>query len=198
MWAGRVQLRGQRKYPFVGTVDIRSDTFVLATVRTIDGERQLEQRVCDVDIAKAAGGEVTFKPSAYPAMPLASLRFIPQQDGSYHAPPWRSGWGSADLDHDGQPGIAVQVSVPLCGGTLHMSSYVDSEATARPYRGGLLGTIHSRLNQQTLAADGICLSIVSKDHIDSQTGTFVYLPVPANSTCATVPRSAWPDPSTLR
>ena len=86
--------------------------------------------------------------------------------------------------------------MPLCGGKLFMSNHASSVATARPRPGGgVVGTIETILSQQTLAAEGACLSLVSKDHIDSQSGVIQYIPVPAGSTCRSLPASAWPDPA---
>lgn len=198
VWAGRMAVFGQRKLPFIGTVEFRNDNYVLAeVVRGEDGTYRLAQRVCRVAFEKVAGAQASMDPTAPRAMPLAHPVFI-SKDDRLEAAAWVSGWDNSDHDGDGFPGIAVHVSAPLCGGSMHFSSDARSSAVAVPRDdGGIQGVATIRVAQYVQKIQGACLALVTKDVTQELLGHFSYVPVPAGTTCDTVPEEAWVDPSQL-
>lgn len=198
LWAGRMAVFGERKLPFIGAVEFRNDNYVLAeVVREENGAIRLSQRVCRVAFEKVAGAQASMDPTAPRNMPVAHPQFVPVEEG-YEAAPWTSGWDASDHDGDGYPGIAVRVSATLCGGTMHFAS--DARSSARAVAradGGLQGLAAIRVSQNVQKVQGACLALVTKDVTQDLVGHFVYVPVPADSTCDTVPESAWVDPGTV-
>ncbi|TNE85688.1 MAG: hypothetical protein EP330_24870 [Deltaproteobacteria bacterium] len=196
LWAGRMAVFGERKLPFIGTVEFRNDNYTLAEVVETENGYALQQRVCKVAFEKVAGAQASMDEKGPRAMPVAEPVFVRGEAG-YAAQPWPSGWDASDHDADGFPGIAVRVSAPLCGGTMHFASDASTIAVAQPHHGGLKGLATIRVSQQVHKVQGACLALVTKDVTQDLRGQFVYLPVPADTTCDSVPDEAWPDPTTL-
>lgn len=197
LWAGRMAVFGERKLPFIGTIEFRNDNYVLAEVTpTESGGFALSQRVCKVAFEKVAGGQASMSETAPRKMPVATPRFE-RVDGALVADAWASGWNADDHDEDGFPGIAVRVQAPLCGGTMHFASDASTMAVAKPHHGGIVGLASIRVAQEVHKVQGACLSLVTKDVTQDLRGHFVYLPVPSDTTCDTVPDEAFVDPMTL-
>ncbi len=193
LWAGRSAVTGTRKVPIIGTIDFRTDNYLLATVsRTEAGGYALEQQVCKVTFEKAAGASISLDEKAAGKMHTAYPVFEPHADGGFAAAEWPSGWGEEDLDEDGRPGMAVRVQAPLCGGTLHVASEAKSLATATLDGDRFFGDIDIHVDQQIQEVDGACLRWMSSDRAEWMKGKFVYTPAPADATCDTI--SEWADP----
>ncbi|MBT3219046.1 MAG: hypothetical protein HN348_08140 [Proteobacteria bacterium] len=194
LWAGRIAVFGIRKIPFLGKVEFRTDNYLLSEVTRADGMVSLEQKVCKIVFEKAAGAAVSMDPKGLLNMPKAYPVFHQNQEDRWNAPPWPSGWGEEDLDQNDRPGISVRVKAPFCGGELHVAAAAMSTAKTVPMNGALGGRIDIFTEQRVLGASGACLTLLAKDHAQWMDGRVAYFPVPAGTTCETVPESAWPDP----
>lgn len=195
LWAGRMAVMGTRKLPFIGTVEFRNDNFALARVtRSSSGELELDQQVCHVNFEKVAGAQASMDPVAIRNAPRAQIRFSPESPGVLLGAPWKSGWDRVDYDKDGYPGMAVSVDARLCGGTMHFASDATSVARAIAWEDGLAGIARIRVSQVVEKVQGACLALVTRDVTQELDARFVYTPVPAGTTCDTVPKDAWPDP----
>lgn len=198
LWAGRMAVFGERKLPFIGTVEFRNDNYTLADVVVgEDGVITMKQRVCRVAFEKVAGAQASMSETAPRSMPIATPTFRPAADGSLAAEAWPSGWDDSDHDDDGFPGIAVHVSATLCGGTMHFASDASTVASAVAHEGGIKGLASIRVAQQVAKVQGVCLSMVTRDVTQDLRGHFVYVPVPEGTTCDTAGDEAWPDPMAL-
>jgi hypothetical protein len=196
-WAGRFVVTGERRVPVLGHVSYRSETRTLSEVtRHADGSLTLRQRTCDVVFAKTAGATLEMNPKGPAGMPVSTISFPPRpSDGSpWASAPWPSGWDEQDLDGDGQPGITIKVSAPLCGGQLMVASDARSTASAlEPTpEGALRGDVAIWTLQHVLDARGICLSLFSRSSEETMLGRFRYAPVTA-TTCDGVSWSGVPD-----
>lgn len=194
MWAGRSAVTGSRKVPILGTIDFRTDNYLLASVtRTPTGGYALEQQVCKVTFEKAAGASISLDETAASKMKTAFPVFEPDDEGAgFTAAEWPSGWGEEDLDEDGKPGMAVRVQAPLCGGTLHVASEAKSLARGAFTGESFHGEIEIFVDQRIQEVEGACLRWMSSDRAEWMTGRFVYTPVAAGATCDTI--DVWADP----
>jgi len=192
VWAGHQVMKGARSVPLLGSVETRTDSYFLATVqRTGDGTILLEQRTCRVEIAEAAGVQVSFLPGAAPKLPPATLLW--RRKGGAWFTAFESGWGEEDADGDGNPGVTLQVKAPLCSGRIFVSSRSRTQLRGRERDGGLAGEARAVSDQRTLGADGVCLRTLAKDERDSVQGAFAYVPVERNATCESLlAAGAWP------
>ena len=192
LWAGHQVVKGARSVPLLGSVETRTDSYFLATVeRTGEGTILLKQRTCRVDIAEAAGVQVSFLPGAAPKLPLATLLLRKKGDAWYTA--FESGWGDEDADGDGNPGVTMQVEAPICSGKIFVTSQSRTQLRGREKDGGLAGEARAVSDQKTISADGMCLRTMAKDERDSVQGAFAYVPVQADATCESLlAAGAWP------
>lgn len=189
-WAGHIVVQGERHIPLLGDLDPRTDTFVLAEVRPVEGGFEVEQRNCRTVVAPVAGAQVRFLPGVDALLPLARIRFEVAGDGLV-AQGWETGWGEEDVDLDGNPGVTVEVDAPMCGGHVYVASHTRSAASAGQDGEGLRGSLQVTVEQRILGADGACLRLVAQDSLDPMTGVFVYAPVAADATCEAL-LGAWP------
>lgn len=190
LWAGHIVVKGKRILPFFGNMEPRTDTFVLASLRQEGDSLSLVQRPCLTQIAPVAGARMRFLPGADERLPTASLRF----SGPMHAlvaPAWQAGWEEEDLDQDGQPGLTVLVSAPMCSGSVAVASTTVSQATGALLGDALRGEISVTVQQRILGATGACLRMVAHDSRDRMAGTFAYTRVPTGTSCASIADS-WP------
>lgn len=193
-WAGRFLASGSRKVPLLGTVTYRTESRTLATVEATDNGVVLQQRTCAVVFDKSAGAELAMHPRGPEGIPVFSLAFDRSGDG-WTADPWPSGWGTDDLDGDGAPGITVNVSAPLCGGSIMVSSEALTTPSNLTSLGEALeGDVQVWTEQTVLQAKGLCLRLFSKSSAETLNGHFTYAPVDPQTTCDDVDWNALPDP----
>lgn len=193
LWIGHQIVRGRREVPVLGTLETRTDTWVLAEVHRTDAQTiEIRERPCRVRVAPAAGAHVTIPDAAVWQLPPVSVRYKSSASG-WLAAPWVAGWDGRDHDKDGHPGLTIAVDAPLCGGQLHVASAARSIARAQMVNGALAGEIKVRLAQRILGTEGVCLGVLASDSDERLTGRFAYAPVPAESTCASLERDGWLD-----
>lgn len=189
LWAGHQVSFGQRKVPFKGKVQTRTDSFVIARLRR-DGQLiELEQTACQVRFSKVAGVRVHMDADA---LPRTRMVFSANDESRELAGRSIVAWSSADIDDDGNPGMTVRVDAPICSGELYVANRSKTRATATLEGRRLEGKARVRVKQQILGAKGACLSAVAKDTDENQSGPFAYVPVPEGSTCATLMAEGWP------
>ena len=193
-WAGRFVASGSRRVPIIGTITYRTETRTLATVEPSETGVRLQQRTCAVVFEKSAGATLAMNPRGPAGIPTFHLSFERQAQG-WTAQPWASGWGPEDLDGDGSPGITIDVSAPLCGGSL----MVASDALTTPSRivdlgDGVMGDVQVWTEQTVLQARGLCLRLFTKSSAETLTGRFAYGVVPGEATCDDVDWQSLPDP----
>lgn len=187
-WAGHQVVRGVKKVPFLGELETRTDTYILADVaRRADGSIELMQKACKVKFKKVAGVNVSVDG---PAMPKNKVVFEPV-DGVFKS---RSvvKWGSKDIDGDGHPGATVRVDASICSGSLYVTNKATTNALAKTSRAGTLtGTVSVRVLQEVLGAKGRCLQKSAKDIDERYRGKFSYKKVDDDATCSELLPS-WP------
>lgn len=195
LWLGHTWVGSQRELPVLGTLETRTDTWVLARVIDHGDRLEIEQRPCAMEIKPVAGVRVGMDPAAVPDLPAARFTLLDTGDGGLEALAWTTGWDEEDLDRDGEPGVTMRVRSALCGGRLQVASQARSTAQARRGAGGLEGTIEVDVGQRILDASGACLRMAARDSTDTVRGRFRYTPAPVGATCASVPLDAWPQAS---
>ena len=190
LWAGHQITYGSRKVPFRGRVQTRTDTFVLATVKR-DGDRlTLRQKACRVEFRPVGGVKVNMDSSQ---LPSDTFRFRSLQSGGFVGRS-KVAWGSEDIDQDGNPGMTVDVDSKVCSGSLFVSNESQTRASGA-FDGsgaGFSGRARVSIKQTVLGAKGLCLRVVAKDTEEQVRGPFAYVPVPADTTCASLSRRGWP------
>lgn len=191
LWAGHQIVWGTRKIPLIGSLDTRTDTYVIARMEKVGDELKLVQNACRFDIAKVAGVKVSFRPGAETHFPQATIRFRKSGDG-WLAEPWSTRWKDEDIDQDGKPGATLDVDAPLCGGTLYVGATSHSRARGVDAEGGLRGELQVEVEQKILDTSGACLSIMATDTSERVRGNFAYVPVPEGTTCESLQAGPWP------
>ncbi|MEM9456445.1 MAG: hypothetical protein AAGF11_19850 [Myxococcota bacterium] len=189
LWAGHQVTFGQRKVPFKGKVQTRTDSFVIARLDRDGDLLKLEQTACQVRFSKVAGVRVHMDADA---LPQTRMVFSGREDSAELAGRSIVAWSSADIDEDGNPGMTVRVDAPICSGELYVANRSKTRATATVEPQRIEGKARVRVKQQILGAKGACLSAVAKDTDENQSGPFAYVPVPEGSTCATLMAQGWP------
>ncbi|WP_373045867.1 hypothetical protein [Vulgatibacter sp.] len=188
-WAGHQVVFGTRKVPILGSLDTRTDSFLLARVVREGDELLLEQRSCRFEIAKVAGVRVSFREGA--TFPPATIRF--QRTGDrFVAQPWSTTWSDEDIDGDGRPGATVEVDAPICGGSLFVGASSRSLARGEERDGALRGEVRVEVAQQILGTSGSCLEMMARDSTERVSGSFAYKRVPPGTTCESLLQAAWP------
>lgn len=147
---------------------------------------ELVLRACAVETTPVLGTVTRYPPAFVAAAPVD--RAVAVVDGDrFAAGPWTSVFGATDADHDGNPGLTVQVENRLLGvGDV----YVTQTSTTR-LEGVVLpdGTITGRATvdtvQDLLGATSWWLRIPTSPRPDPDAGRFRMVPVP-EGTCAAV------------
>ena len=188
LWAGHHVAEGQREVPFLGTLETRMDTWVLARVRHDSSGIVLREQACAIRFAEVAGVRVVM-PAA--AIPITEVLFEHTGAGRYSA---RSshGWGREDVDGDGHPGMTIHVDAPLCEGSLYVANRSSSRAQARTVGGALRGHASVWVEQRELGASRACLRWgpdVTEERLRER---FAYVPVPEGSDCSSLQSEGWP------
>lgn len=194
-WVGHQVTHGRREIPVMGTLETRTDTWVVAEARRIDATTvEITERACRVRVAEAAGARISIPDQAVRKLPATTVRYaLHPQTGLWQAGPWRAGWDRRDHDGDGHPGLTITVDAPLCGGRLHVASEAQSIARARWEGPRFHGELKVKLSQTILGAEGTCLSVVSSDSEERLSGRLGYTRVEAGATCESLERAGWLD-----
>jgi hypothetical protein len=193
MWIGHAIVAGKRAVPLLGKVEARTESWVLARVlRSKDGF-QLEQRSCAVELSNPLGVRLFMNPGAAEKLPVIRLQYSRRADGRYYQMPATSGWGSEDVDRDGQPGLTVNLEAPICGGRLFVGVRTKSLSRGTVEAdGSMIGELRAQIDQRVLGTEGACISVLADDSTESAAGTFAYVPTSTAATCATYSRDRWP------
>lgn len=190
VWAGHQVVTGEKKVPVLGTLQTRVDTYTLASVRRSGEGFVVEQTACKVNFKKVAGTKIAMKTSR---LPRTKMRFVFEGGADEVVGGSVVEWGKEDVDRDGNPGFAVKVDAPMCGGTLHVAN--SSKTRARGTingADGMRGTVDVVTDQTVLGADGRCLERLAKDSSERQKGKFAYTRVDAGATCKSLLGQSWP------
>jgi hypothetical protein len=193
VWAGGAILIGHRAVPILGKVEARTESFVLAKVTRTPQKIVLEQKSCLVQLMNPIGVKLALNKDAAEKLPPVELIFEKKGDGYWHQAPATTAWQKEDVDHDGRPGLTVNVDAPVCGGKLFVS--LDTTSIARgtlASDGTLKGELKAKVRQVVLDTEGACLSVLIKDSDEKSRGTFAYGPVPDDSTCDSLIKAGWP------
>lgn len=193
LWAGRALLVGHRAVPFLGKVEARTESFVLAKVTRVGATMRLEQTSCVINLSNAAGVKLSLNPDAPQRLPAMQLVFDKRRDGMWYQRTVSAGWKSEDVDGDQKPGMTVNVDAPLCGGAIYVG--LETRNVSRGTTGaggGMKGEMKAEVKQTILGTSGACLSIIAKPSEEKARGTFAYLPVDSGATCESLARDGWP------
>lgn len=193
MWAGHAVIIGHRTVPFLGRVEARTESFVLATVRRANGNITLSQQSCEIRLGNPAGVRLTLNKGAAARLPPVELSFEHGRDGYWHEGPSSTRWSREDVDGDGHPGLTINVDAPVCGGQL----YVGLETTEISRGnfgpdGSLRGEMKARVKQDIIDSAGACLSVLARGAEDRSNGAFAYVKVAPDTTCAALSPESWP------
>ncbi|MBN2362333.1 MAG: hypothetical protein JXR83_22965 [Deltaproteobacteria bacterium] len=183
---------GQRRMPVLGTIENRSDSFLLAEVRRTGQGIELRQRACGTRFKPVLGVKIEMPPAAVRRLPASTIRFVRGDGDRLHARPWSVAWAEQDLDGDGKPGVTIDVESPWCSGQIQVASRAVSQASGTLVDGGMDAAIEVVTDQRILAASAWCLRAGSKDERLEQRGQVRYRPVPAGTTCETLAARPWP------
>jgi len=187
VWAGHQVALGTKKVPVLGTLETRTDTFVLARLQKTSVGWQLVQEACRLDFAPVGGVTISMDTDS---LPKTTMKLRERQDGTFAASSVVR-WGSEDLDDDGNPGMTVDVDATLCAGSLYVSSTSTSDGSARVAPRFIGGHVDTNVRQSILGAEGACLSRMAEDTNDDVAGPFAYVPVASDATCGSL-AGDWP------
>ena len=188
LWAGHQVALGSKRVPVLGTLETRTDTFVLARLEKVSSGWRLVQEACRVDFAPVGGVSISMD---IDALPRSTMNLRARDDGTFAASSVVR-WGSEDLDGDGNPGLTVDVDATICAGSLYVSNTSTSDGTARLAPRFLGGHVDTNVRQSILGAEGACLSRMAEDSNEDVAGPFAYVPVSADATCESLERDGWP------
>lgn len=191
-WAGIQVTAGSRRVPVLGQIRSETTALTLAEVAR-DGDALLfVDRPCAIAVQSSHNVALVFEPSGVAGMPPVAFRFAKNAEGRYVAGPWVGGWGHLDVDNDAVAGIHVRVDAGICDGTLDVASRTESVATGDLDAQGLHGAIDITLTRDIVAASNPCLRLVDRHTVEGVAGSFLWVPVPAGSTCASLAAGPWP------
>lgn len=185
-YLGHSYVSHPRAMPILGTVEARTDTWVLARIVSTERGVEIQEQPCEVVIKPVAGVRVKMLEGAVRRLP--PVRF--ELSGEELSGKWRSGWEEQDLDQDGLPGVTMRVQASLCSGSLQVASQTSSRAVARWQGEELVGSLEVEVQQRILGATGACLKAAAKDSTDSMRGAFRYRRVAEGTSCEAA--GGWP------
>ena len=192
LWAGHQVVIGQRQMPVLGTIENRSDSFLLAEVRHTEQGIELRQRACSMRFKPVLGVKIGMPAAAVRRLPASTIRFVRGADGLLNARPWSVAWAEQDLDGDGRPGVTIDVESPWCSGQIEVASKAVSQASGSLVGDGMDVTIEVVTDQRIMQATSWCLKAGSKDERLEQRGRVRYQRVAPGSTCEQLQRGPWP------
>ncbi len=191
-WAGEQVTDGVRRVPILGDVTSRTRVKMLArATRQADGSWVVIEKPCTIDIETSGGVTLGFDPAWVTKIPAATFRYAPSADG-WTAEPWIAGWGADDLDGNGVPGMSVTVDAPICDGSLDIVSRALTRATITPEGEAFGGAVSIEIDRTIAGASNPCLRLVPKHTIETVTGSFRFVRLPAAATCDSLGSEAWP------
>lgn len=192
LWAGRQVTSGVREVPVLGEITTTTTIYTLARVFETEATLLLVDRPCRIEVVSDRGVQLEFDPTSVQRMPPATTRFE-RTEGGWDASAWPAGPGSDDLDRDGVAGMSVRVRAPICGGSLAVGTRTESRARGTSSAGGLTGEVDVRVVRDVYAASNPCLGLVTRHQEEEVAGVFVFVPVPADTTCETMDAVGWPE-----
>lgn len=188
LWAGHQISFGERKIPFKGNVQTRTDTYILARVHKQENQLKLIQKACQVKVSPVAGVQVSVPADR---LQVNAIQLVRDQNQDYQGSS-RVRWQTQDVDNDGFPGMTVGVRAPVCSGDLYVTNDASTKATATLTDAGLRGFASVTIHQQVIGAKGVCLSVVAKDVKEQVRGPFAYTRVNGQEDCQSLLRKPWP------
>ena len=193
IWLGTMHVYERSEMPIIGTVDSRTDSLVLLQRQpTAPDIYRFKQTLCAVTLQPVGGIQMALRPGAARQLPPVLLELRLRGPHTL-AGSWASGWDASDHDGDGNPGLSIQIDVPLCSGVLYLAT--NSRTQARVHRVGtaLLGETRVELDQTILGASNPCLRLAARDRSMSLQGVFKWVPRPETVlTCDQVRLDMWP------
>ncbi len=189
-WVGHQVTYGERRVPILGALATRTDTFIVARVRRFGDLLELEQTACAVTFAPVLGVDVAMPARSLAALPTSRLLWRVVGERLEAAPTW-SGWGSEDLDGDGNPGLTILVDAPMCDGEIYVANATTTRIDGRATATELRGQIEVRVQQEVLGASSACLTWGGRETDEVQRGSFVFQRAPEAS-CARLSVARWP------
>lgn len=194
LWAGHAIVAGKRAVPFLGKVEAKTESWVLARVERTPNGFRLEQQSCRVELSNPLGVDLKMNPGAAEKLPPLIIEYVKRPDGKYYQAPSVSGWAEEDVDKDGKPGMTVNVEAPICGGKLFVGLKTKSMSRGELSADGVMrGEIKAQVAQKVIGTEGACLGVLSNDADDPAGGNFAYVPTSSVATCASLTAaSRWP------
>ena len=191
-WAGHQVTVTTRHVPLLGDIVTRQDVYMIASAqRTADGF-VIDEQPCAITIRSGTKVRLDFEPAAVRRIPPVHAVWRLAPDG--YRGTWPGGWDTRDVDGDGQPGLKVTVTAPLCNGTMSIATNTrfDGAAVLGP-QDALQGNVSISVSRAILSVDTACLGLVPKRQEEMVRGTFTYVPVDPAATCTSWTRGAdWP------
>ena len=187
VWAGHQVTLGSRDLPLRGRVTTRTETLVLARVRTDGDELVLEETACAIWFARVGGVSVSMDASS---IPTHHATYKPREGELWSRS--RAGWGEEDVDGDGHPGMTITVDAPRCGGEIWVAHDATTRACGSRTSQGLHGRASVLVQQRVLGTSNACLAMGAKDSSEMVRGPFAYTRVSDDATCASLIASGWP------
>lgn len=178
--------------PVLGTIENRTDSFLLAEVRRTAEGVELRQSACSLRFKPVLGVKITMPTTAIRKLPASRIRYRRGDADTLQARPWTVSWAEQDLDGDGKPGVTVEVESPWCSGQIQVASKAVSQASGTLTADGLEAAIEVATDQRIMAATSWCLSAGSKDERLDQRGRVRYQRVTPGTTCETLQSAPWP------
>lgn len=191
-WAGRQVVLGEQSITFVGTVETRAESFVIADVRRYPDRYVMTQYTCRVNLAEVAGVRAKIADGTAQSVPPVTFEVPRSADGSLAPVSWVTDWGEADHDGDGNRGVTVEVGAPLCGGYLYLSSRTTTKSYMFERKQALEASLDVTVEQRIFDTSNICLDVATSDTVEQVSGRVTYAPVARSETCASLLRKGWP------
>jgi len=195
LWAGRQVVTGKRDVPLLGPRDTRTESWVLAQVRRDATGLDVVQTACRIESAPVVGVSTRIDPRGARALPPTRFRLERDPATGALAGEWAAGFDDHDWDRDGDPGLGVDVSAPLCSGRVSVTSETTTRARGVDAGDVLSWQVGVDVQQHVLGATSRCLLLGGRDSRDRQQGTFTYVRVPDGTTCDGLDALRWPAPT---
>ncbi|MDF1565264.1 MAG: hypothetical protein P1V51_19665 [Deltaproteobacteria bacterium] len=191
-WAGHQVVWGKKKVSIVGDVSTRSDTFLVARAVERPDSLTIEQQPCRSIFQKTAGVKTSMRSKKPDFMPMATVEFVGLRGGWLQALPWIADWQKKDYDADGHPGVTIDVESFFCSGEMYITKRSESVARGRFDGDRFEGVLRTSVVQTLLGASASCLEWGVSDRVERLQGRFLFVPVPAGTTCKSLLERPWP------
>ncbi len=192
-WVGHEVLTGKRKVPIYGDKETHTENFLVAEIRRDGQHLDVRQKICRIEVSPIKGVVASMSKEAVLRLPKAHFVLDVGADGNLTAQPWTTGWGSEDIDADGNPGVTIHIASSKCGGDV----YTTNQTVTRLVSGhatddSITGDVAVLVKQKILGASGLCLKLMAGDSEEHQSGRFVYRRVPPGTSCRSLANEPWP------